>query len=413
MFSQRFPPHAMSTEPAILTIPTPRPRAAAQSAMVGLGLFCVAHFFIDLYASAMGAFHILLINKLGISLAQAGVLGAMMTFSGSFVQPAYGYLSDRYHSRLFSALAPAVAAIFISSLGLATNFWMAAFLILAGGVGVASFHPQASARATYGLLTNRGKWMGVFISAGTLGLAVGPSYFTAVVQGAGLQRSYLAAIPGVIVTLLLLTWLRQPAHLENAPRQKLDFAPLRAVWKPLLVLHVTVVLRSGVQIVFGQFLPLYLHRERKYSLAAAAGALLIYQLGGAIGGFAGGHLQDRFGGKRVILISMIGAVPCLMLFFFTTGLVSMIGLALSGLILLFTVPVNVVMAQEIVPTQAGTVSSLMMGFAWGLAGLMFIPLLGWASDRVTMHVAMSCLTILPFVGFFVAMALPKDRVIRA
>src|SRR5258708_26054564 len=132
-----FSHHAMSTEPAVLTLPTPRPRAAAQSAMVGLGLFCVAHFFIDLYASAMGAFHILLINKLGISLAQAGLLGAMMTFSGSFVQPAYGYLSDRYHSRLFSALAPAVAPVFISLLWLAPTLRFAAFLLLPGGFALA------------------------------------------------------------------------------------------------------------------------------------------------------------------------------------------------------------------------------------------------------------------------------------
>ena len=403
----------MSTEPGVLTLPATRPTGREQGVMTGLALFCIAHFFIDLYASAMGTFHILLIDKLGISLAQAGLLGAMMTFSGSFLQPAYGVLSDRYHSRMFSALAPAMSAIFISSLGLATNFWMAAAMILAGGVGIASFHPQASARATLGILNNRGKWFAVFISAGTLGLAVGPSYFTAVVQSFGLHRSYLAAIPGVIVTLLLLFCLRQPAHLENAPRQKFDLAPLRAVWKPLFVLHVTVVLRSAVQIVFGQFLPLYLHRERRYSIAAAAGGLLIYQFSGALGGFAGGHLQDRFGGKRTILVSMFGAVPCLALFFFTTGLWSMIGLALSGLILLFTVPVNVVMAQEIAPTQAGTVSSLMMGFAWGLAGLVFIPLLGWASDRVTMHVAMSCLTLLPLIGYFVALLLPKDRPARA
>jgi MFS family permease len=45
-----------------------------------------------------------------------------MVFAGSVLQPVYGYLSDRFHSRMFSVLAPLVAGIMISSLGLAPNF---------------------------------------------------------------------------------------------------------------------------------------------------------------------------------------------------------------------------------------------------------------------------------------------------
>jgi FSR family fosmidomycin resistance protein-like MFS transporter len=310
---------------------------------------------------------------------------------------------------MFSALAPGVAGFFISLLGLAWNFWTAATLILVGAAGIASFHPQATARATLGIAENRGRWMAVFISSGTLGLAVGPMYFTSVVQRAGMSHSYVAGIPGVIVTLFLIFWLRQPAHLENAARQKFDFAPLRAEWKALLLLHWIVVLRSAVQIVFGQFLPLYLHRTRGYSLLAASAALSMYQVAGALGGFAGGHMQDRFGGRRVNLFSMISSVPFLLLFFFATGMWSMVGLALGGLLLLFTVPVNVVMAQELVPSQAGTVSSLMMGFAWGLAGLVFIPTVGWVSDHLSMQVAMSSLAVFPLIGFFLTLKLPKEK----
>ena len=325
-----------------------------------------------------------------------------MVFSGSFVQPAYGFLSDRFHSRMFSVLAPAMAGIFISLLGLSWNFASAAVLVFLGGVGIASFHPQASAWATLGISSNRGKWMAVFISAGTLGLAIGPIFFASVFQWVGSERSYLAAIPGLIVTLVLIAFLRQPAHLAGAARGKIDFAALRAVQRPLIILHVLVVLRSAVQIVFGQLLPLYLHRERGFSLIEAASALTMFQVAGSAGGFVGGHFADKFGGRRVILISMIGCVPFLVLFFFGHGLASMV-----GLVLLFTIPVNVVMAQDLAPGQAGTVSSLMMGFAWGIAGMIFIPLIGLLSDRYSMQTTMSALTIFPLIGFFLTLALPK------
>ena len=73
----------------------------------------------------------------------------------------------------------------------------------------------------------------------------------------------------------------------------------------------------------------------------------------------------------------------------------MIGLALSGLILLITIPVNVVMAQDLAPQHAGLVSSMMQGFAWGIAGMIFIPLIGFLSDRFSMQTTMSALTPIP------------------
>ena len=104
---------------------------------------------------------------------------------------------------------------------------------------------------------------------------------------------------------------------------------------------------------------------------------------------------------------MIGSVPLLMLFVFTKGVTSVAGLVLGGLVLLFTIPVNVVMGQELVPSQAGTISALMMGFAWGMAGIVFIPLTGWISDHLSLQHAFAGLILVPLVGFFLALKLAK------
>jgi FSR family fosmidomycin resistance protein-like MFS transporter len=393
-----------SNAPAIPFAPAER---LVRNSFLALILFSLGHFFIDLYSAALGTFQPFLGDKLHLNLTQAGILGGLVVLSGSVMQPAYGYLSDRLHSRLFSALAPAVAGIFIASLGLAPNFGWLVILVLLGGCGIASFHPQASARATIGLSGNRGHWMAIFISAGTLGLAAGPAYFSAFFSWIGPERSYWAALPAVLITVLLLFLL--PDHVRPAPhlRQQFDWRPLRAVWKPLTILYFLVFIRSIVQTVFTQLLPLYLHRERAFGLTASSYALVLYLAAGAVGGFLGGHLSDRWGRRRIIIFSMAGSVPFMVLFFVTEGIISWIGLALTGLILLFTIPVNVVMAQELVPSQAGTVSALMMGFAWGMAGLIFIPLVGWAGDLFTLHHALAALSIFPVVGFFLALKLPK------
>ncbi len=164
-----------------------------------------------------------------------------------------------------------------------------------------------------------------------------------------------------------------------------------------------------MQVTFAQFLPLYLNLQQGYSLAVASYITTVYLLAGALGGFLGGSLADRFGGRRIILFSMICSVPFLLLFVFSSGLLSIAGLILGGLILLFTIPVNVMMAQSLAPANSGTVSALMMGAAWGSAGMLFIPLTGWVSDHFSMRSAFAGLVIMPLAGFLLGLKLPHER----
>jgi FSR family fosmidomycin resistance protein-like MFS transporter len=382
------------------------PAAGETAARRGFGvlvLLSLGHFFVDLYSGALGALQPALVGRLGLSLTQAGILGGVFVVSSSVMQPAYGFLSDRYHTKLFAALAPAIAGIGISALGMAPGYFWLLALVTLGGAGVAAFHPQASSTVAACSAARRGGWMAVFISSGTLGLSLGPASFSAIVAQLGLLRTYWAAVPGVLVTLLLLWRLPTPA---GQPRRRgFDWEPLRAVWRPLTILYLLVFIRSVVQITFAQFLPLYLSLERGFSFSNASYALTLYLAAGAVGGFIGGHLSDRFGGKTVILLSMVGCLPFLLLFFLASGAAALAGLALGGLVLLFTIPVNVVMAQELVPSQAGTVSALMMGFAWGMAGMIFIPLVGWASDIFSMHQVLTALLAFPVLGFLLALKL--------
>lgn len=386
---------------------TGRADARLQGGVLTVVLLSLGHFFVDLYSGSLGVLQPFFVERFSLSLTQAGLLGGILVFSSSVTQPLYGYLSDRFRSRLFSSLGPAVAGACILGAALAPSYPAALALMLLGGAGVSAFHPQASSWAGASVAQGRGHWMAVFISAGTLGIALAPAFFKEVVSRFGFGRLLWAALPGVALSCCLLLFSRPPGDFAR-PARSFDWPALRAVRRPLLLLYFGVFFRSAVQVTFAQFLVLYLSRERQFSLHDAAYTLTCYLTAGAVGGFVGGHLSDRFGPKRVILHSFAWSVPLMAVFFLTPSPAGIAALVLGGLVLLFTIPINVVVAQDLVPSQAGTVSALLMGFAWGTAGMIFVPFTGWLADRTSLHTALSALLVFPAAGFFLARLLPDD-----
>ncbi len=371
-------------------------------------LLCMGHFSIDVSSSALSGLQPVLRERFGISLTQAGMLGGVFVFSSSLLQPLYGWLADRFRTRMFTVLSPLLASGAVAMLCYAPGFYTVMLMVFLAGVGIAAFHPQGTALAVRGVEHKRGRAMAVFISSGTLGYAIGPSFFAALVTWFGFGALPWSILPGAIASALL--WVFLPVEAKSDATQQRDAAswgPILQVWKPITLLFLLVFIRSTVQVTYAQMLPLYLNVERGMSLVMGNYLVSAYLLCGALGGFLGGTLADRFGGRQVILASMLGTAPFLLLFFLAEGWLSALGLCLGGAVLLFTIPVNVLMAQDLAPGQSATVSSLMMGFAWGAAGLLFVPLTGWLADRIGMHDALMMLLIFPVLGAAVTMLLPK------
>ncbi|MBI4455046.1 MAG: MFS transporter [Acidobacteria bacterium] len=364
-----------------------------------------AHFCIDNYSTMLGAFLPFLHDRLHLSLAQAGILGGVLAFSSSFMQPFYGYLADRFQHKAFCALSPAIAGVFISSLGLAPNFYTLLILLLLGGIGIAAFHPQGAAFTSQVSGRDHGYQMSVFITGGMIGYALGPVYITTVISLAGLGHSYWAAIPGILMSLYLLRYGPSPVRMTSAQRPSFS-RQVHEKLRPLVVLYFLVVIRSAIQMVFTSFLPLYF-TTRGFSEAQGSQFLTFFLLAGGTAGFLGGILADRFGGKAIISLSMIGSLPLLFGSLQASGAWSVLLCTAGGAFLLFTTPVNIVMAQKLVPGGASTVSALMMGFAWGMGGLL-VPLTGVLGDHFGLQVTLAWVVLLTIPGFLLCLALPAQ-----
>jgi FSR family fosmidomycin resistance protein-like MFS transporter len=130
------------------------------------------------------------------------------------------------------------------------------------------------------------------------------------------------------------------------------------------------------------------------------------------GGFFGGPIADRFGARRVIILSLVLAVPFLALAPLFQGWTLVAMIAAGGFLLQSTLPVNVTFAQTLAPISAATVSSLMMGFAWGVGGLV-VPLVGMLADRVGIERTLMVMSVMPLAAASLAWPLPSGRTARA
>ena len=374
-------------------------------------VMAATHFLIDGYGNVLTPLLPLLITNLNLSLAGAGTLQMCFQLANSVSQLGFGYIADRSNPRILLIGGPILAVAMLPLIGLAPAAWVLAAVLIIGGLGGAAFHPPAAALVHKYAGQHRGFAMSFHITSGTLGQAMAPLLFAPFVQRFGLRAIPWLILPGMAVLGGVL--LRRVPSIERLHESSAGggLRSLRQYAKPLSLLYVIVVLRTLTATSFSTFVPVMLTR-RGMSIAQAGTAASIYLVAVGAGGFFGGPIADRFGARRVIILSLILAVPFLALAPLFSGWWVVATLAAGGFLLQSTLPVNVTFAQTIAPISAATVSSLMMGFAWGMGGLA-APLVGMTADRIGIERTLMLMSSMPLIAAALALPLPATRTAHA
>jgi FSR family fosmidomycin resistance protein-like MFS transporter len=360
------------------------------------------HLVVDAYNNMYAPLLPLLIPHLNLSLATAGTLAMLFQMANSVSQLGFGALADRWKPRALIVGGPLAAVVVMSFIGVPTSPLMLGAVLVFGGLGGAAFHPPAAA-LVYRIADHRkGLAMSAHISGGSLGFALAPLVFVPVIARMGLAWSPVIMLPG----LLALSWtLRQvPPMSRPEAHERSSWATLRPAAVPLTLVYFTVVLRTATSYGFMTFAPTLLTR-RGLSIDEASSAVFLYLLTSSVGGFFGGPLSDRFGARRVMVATLVASVPFLAAApaLSPWGFTAM--LAIGGLLLQSTLPVSVTYAQAVTTAGAATVSSLMMGFAWGM-GSLAVPLIGLSADRFGINATLVGLSAVPLLAAALAGALP-------
>ena len=360
-----------------------------------------AHVMVDGYGNIYAPLLPVLIPRLGLTLAAAGTLTMLFQMAASVAQVGFGHLADRWRPRTLIRFGPVVSISLLSLLGLARTKLELAAILITGGLGAAAFHPPAAALAHRLGGDRQGFAMSVYITGGTLGFSLGPLLFAPFAQHFGIQWTPLLAIPGLLVVTF---FVRRVPPIPLHPSSHRGLEALRPYAKPLGLLYAIVVLRTLASLTFATFVPVMLTR-RGLSVSQAGASVAVYLFASGIGGFFGGPAADRFGPRKVIALSLVAACPFLFAAPFLSGWQFVVVLAIGGLFLQSTLPVNVTFGQSLAPVSAATVSSLMMGFAWGTGGLS-VPFMGMIADRVGIEHTLIGVSVIPLLAAACALPLP-------
>jgi FSR family fosmidomycin resistance protein-like MFS transporter len=364
------------------------------------------HFIVDGFSNIYAPLLPLLIPRLGLSLTMVGTLQMLSQMANSVAQLGFGPIADRWRPRVLVVAGPVVGAVFMTLIGLSSSTWMLGAVLVCGGLGAAAFHPPAAALVHRLSAERKAFAMSFHITGGSLGFSLGPLVFAPFAERYGLQWTPVLMIPALAVLALLLPRVppieRLHDHGEASGVQSLK--PYR---KPLTLLYLIVVLRTLAALSFATFMPVLLTRQGM-SVAEAGAAMAVYLVCTSVGGFFGGALADRWGPRNVIMWSLALAVPFLAAAPSQTGWTFVAVVSVGGFLLQSTLPVNVTFGQVIAPISAATVSSLMMGFAWGTAGLS-VPFVGMLADGIGIERSLVAIAFVPLLAAGLAVPLPAGR----
>jgi len=365
----------------------------------------VAHFVHDVYSSFLAPLLPLLIEKLSMSLTQAGFLSTVMQFP-ALLNPYIGLLADRISVRYFVILAPAVTAVLMSLIGMAPSYGVLLILLFITGISVSVFHVPAPVMVGDLSAARKGRGMSFFMTGGELARTVGPLVAVAAVSLFGLEDFYPVMIFGLLSSIwLYFKFRRIPVNQVGSKRKLSILETWRSLRHVLWPLTAILVARGFMHASMTAFLPTYIKMETG-NLWLAGIALTLFEAAGVAGVLTAGSASDWFGRRKTLFVSLLGAPLSLFLFALTGGWLRVAALLVVGFTLLSTTPVMLALIQENARHSPAAANGLFMMISF-MARSAVVVVVGFIADSIGLNAAYLISAAMGLVGIPFVLMLPK------
>ena len=366
----------------------------------------VCHFIHDIYSSFLSPLLPLLIDKLSMSLTQAGFLSSVMQIP-ALMNPYIGILADRISVRYFIILAPALTAVPMSLIGLAPGYGILLMLLFITGISVSLFHVPSPVMISRLAGARKGRGMSFYMTGGEFARAVGPLIAVGMVSLYGLDGFWPIMIFGLAASVWLYFNFREvPITVDRSRKISVlkTWRELRFILKPLMAI---LLARGFMHASITAFLPTFIKMETG-DLWLAGAALTIFEISGVGGVFAAGSLSDRFGRRKILLISLLGAPLSLLLFAWIGGWFRFLTLLIIGFTLLSTTPVMLALVQEHARSSPSAANGFFM-MASFMARSAIVVLVGFIGDSIGLRATYFVSAIMGLAAIPFILRLPEKK----
>jgi FSR family fosmidomycin resistance protein-like MFS transporter len=365
----------------------------------------IGHFIHDVYSSFLSPLLPLLIEKLSLTLTQAGFLSTIMQLP-ALLNPYIGVLADRISVRYFVILAPAMTAVPMSLIGVAPSYSILLLLLFITGISVSIFHVPAPVMVAQLSASRKGRGMSFFMTGGELARTIGPLVAVAGVSLLGLEGFYPVMIFGLTSTFWLYLKLRDvpvgDVHTKRNLSALQTWRKLRYILWPLTLILFS---RGFMHAAMTAFLPTYINQETG-NLWLAGIALTLFEVAGVAGVLTAGSMSDLFGRRKTLLVSLIGAPLCLFVFTLSGGWFRIAALLVTGFTLLSTTPVMLALVQEHGRHSPAAANGLFMMISF-IARSAVVVVVGFIADRIGLQATYLISAAMGLVGIPFIFRLPK------
>lgn len=353
------------------------------------------HAVHDMYTAFLPPLLPLFIAGFSLTVGQAGALSLFLLLPAT-IQPIIGRVADRRNLRPLVIIAPLIAAVCMSLLGLAPSYAWLALLLTVAGLNTAGLHAVAPAMTGRMSGNHLGRGMGLWMMAGELGRTIGPLVIVSAVGLFTLQGTYWLIPVGALSSGVLYLRLRSVSDAPPMLRVEIPWKPVLRRMAPVMIPVAGVMLVRGlVQAAITSYLPTYLTLEGA-DLWFAGASLSLLEAAGVAGAMLGGVMSDSFGRRRVLAASALATPAFLLLFLRTGGWLRFPLLVLLGLSLLSIAPVIMAIVQESFPEYRAMANGIYMALSFGTAsaGVVVVGLLSDFLGMQSAFVASACVMLL-------------------
>lgn len=376
-----------------------------------------AHFLNDAIQSLVSAVYPILKDSFELSFFKIGLITFVFQLASSIFQPIVGYFSDKRPMPYGLAIGMLFSFLGIVLLSQAWTFELVLLAVALIGTGSSIFHPEASKITFLASGGRRSFAQSVFQVGGNLGSALGPLLAALIIAPYGQGNILwfgLIAFVAVIILFKIGKWYKPKAlRIRVMKRQNIVTAseksdlPRKTVVFGIIILLTLIFSKFVYTAGITSYYTFYLIDKFNVTVQDSQIYLFIYLFAVASGTLIGGALGDRFGRKKIIWMSILGAVPFALALPHLNLIWTIIFSGCIGFIISSAFPAIIVYATELLPGKVGTISGLFYGFAFGIAGL-GSALLGQVADNTSIEYVFSLCAYLPLLGF-VALLLPKAK----